>query len=64
MLKKDLQKDSDRYMKEADKERKADVKIRLFSKATKLRDCVLSKEKELENLEKTLCDKESSLKRM
>ena len=51
-------------MREADKERNKDVKIRLFSKATKLRESALTKADELKELEKTLLEKESSLKKM
>ena len=49
---KDSQNDSDRCMREADKERNKDVKIRLFSKATKLRESALTKADELKELEK------------
>ena len=62
-LTKDLQKDCDKCMKEADKERNKDVKIRLLSKATKLRENVLSKGEELKKLENTLGQKELSLKK-
>ena len=51
-------------MRNADKEKNKDAKIRLFSKATKLRESALSKANELKEIEKTLLEKESSLKEM
>ena len=48
-VKNDLQKDCDRYLKNAEKERKVDLKLRLFSKASKLRDGVVSKEEEFQH---------------
>ena len=45
-------------MKNAEKERNKDAKIRLFSNAAKLRDSVISKGDELQKVEKTLPEKE------
>ena len=56
--------DGDKHKLKMDKERNKDVKIRLFSKATKLRESALTKADELKELEKTLLEKESSLKKM
>ena len=57
-VKKDLQNDCDSSMKNAEKERNKDAKISLFSNAAKLRDSVISKEDELQKVEKTLPEKE------
>ena len=53
-----MQNDYDSSMKNAEKERNKDAKIRLFSNAAKLRDSVISKEDELQKVEKTLSEKE------
>ena len=57
-----LQEDSDSSGTAAEKEKKMENKIKLFSKATSLRQSVKAKELELKDIEKTLEKKESLLK--
>ena len=62
-VKNDLQNDSDKCMRNADKEKNKDAKIRLFSKATKLRESALSKANEFEKKLRRLYLRKSPLSR-